>query len=94
MTKTITTIALLLGFASTANAQCRQSQVCDDYGQRCRIVQICRNAIDMPDYINPPQAPQIPRYEMKPLPSFEMPPLGTTECKYMLVNGRWQSVCQ
>jgi hypothetical protein len=31
--------------------------------------------------------------ELKPLPSLALPPLGSSKCEYMQVNGRWQNVC-
>jgi hypothetical protein len=32
--------------------------------------------------------------KFKPLPSLRVPPIGTTQCDYMQVNGRWQNVCK
>ena len=80
-------------FTGSAIAQCRQAQVCDDYGQNCRVRQICGSSIDLPGINLPPLQP-MPSMEIKPLPSMQLPPLGTTRCEYKQVNGRWQNVCQ
>jgi len=75
-----------------ANAACRASNVCDDYGQNCRVMDICDSSIDIPSTNIPPLT--LPSAELKPLPSLDLPPLGTNSCEYMQVNGQWQNVCQ
>lgn len=79
-------------YAATASAQCRSSNVCDDYGQNCRIQDICDNSLDLPSVNVPPVQP-LPSMELKPLPSMALPPLGTSNCEYLQVNGHWQNVC-
>lgn len=76
-----------------ANAACRKSYVCDDYGRNCRYQDVCDNAMDLPSIgLNP--LPPLPTMELKPLPSMQLPPLGTTNCRQMMVNGQWQNICQ
>ena len=85
---------LLLGsFTTSAIAQCRQAQVCDDYGRKCQVRQICNSSLDLPSIDLPPMRP-LPSMELKPLPSMELPPLGTKRCEYKQVDGRWQNICQ
>ena len=84
---------LLSTFTVSALAQCRQAQVCDDFGQNCQVRQICNSTIDLPGINLPPLRP-LPSMELKPLPSMQLPPIGTTSCTYMQVNGRWQNVCR
>ncbi len=74
-------------------AQCQLAQVCDDYGNNCRVRQICKTTMDLPGINLPPLQP-LPSMELKPLPSMQLPPLGTTRCEYKQVNGRWMNVCQ
>ena len=76
-----------------ALAQCRKSNVCDDYGQNCRAQDICDSTLDLPSTGLAPLTP-LPSMELKPLPSMKLPPLGTSRCDYKQVNGRWQNVCQ
>lgn len=89
----VTATILILVFASIADARCRKSQVCDNYGSNCRVVDICDSTLDLPSVEIPPLRP-LPSTDLKPLPSLELPPLGTTRCQYMQVNGRWQNVCR
>ena len=86
-------IVLVVGLANIADARCRKSQVCDDYGNNCRVEDICDSTLDLPSVELAPLRP-LPSMDLKPLPSLELPPLGTTKCQYMQVNGRWQNVCR
>ena len=92
-TKAIIATVLLVGFVNTANASCRKSQVCDDYGNNCRAQDICDSTLDLPSVELAPLRP-LPSTDLKPLPSMELPPLGTSQCQYMQVNGHWQNVCR
>ncbi len=83
-------IALML-ISINANAVCRQSYVCDGY-RACGYRDICDNTLDLPS-INLRPLPALPSTQLKPLPSISLPPLGTSQCKYMQVNGRWENVC-
>ena len=79
-------------FITSANAECINSYVCDDYGENCRYMDICDDSLDLPSVgLNP--LPALPSVELKPLPSLELPPLGTSECEYKQVNGVWKNVC-
>ena len=82
-----------LATSSIAEAKCRKSQVCDDYGMNCRVQDICDNTLDLPSIELAPLRP-LPSMQLKPLPSIDLPPLGTTNCQYKQVNGRWQNICQ
>jgi len=79
--------------ASFAEAECRKAQVCDDYGRNCRVEQICDSTLDLPSVGLDP-LPPLPSTSVKPLPSVGLPPLGTSECEYKQVDGRWQNVCR
>ncbi len=83
---------LVVGFVNIADARCRPSQVCDDNGQNCQVIDVCDNALDLPSVGIAP-LPPLPAPGIKPLPSVELPPLGTSRCQYMQVSGRWQNVC-
>jgi hypothetical protein len=88
-------IAILFVSLSTSNAfaECRRAHVCDNVGQNCRYQDICNSTLDLPSVgLNP--LPALPSMELKPLPSMALPPLGTSKCDYVLVNGRWQNVCR
>ena len=85
-------ISLLLIFGVAA-AECRKAQVCDDYGNNCRVQQICSSTLDIPSIEVDPLRP-LPSMQIKPLPSVGLPPLGTSKCEYKQVNGQWQNVCQ
>jgi hypothetical protein len=74
-----------------ANAECRKSYVCDDYNN-CSYIDICDNTLDLPSTDIDP-LPPLSTTKLKPLPSMDLPPLGTSECTYMMVNGEWQNVC-
>ena len=76
---------------SPSSAECRKSWVCDN--GRCGYRDICTSTLDLPS-INIPPLPALPTIQLKPLPSLALPPLGTTSCRYMVVNGRWQNVCK
>ena len=78
--------------SSYSNAQCRKSNVCDDYGQNCRVMDICDSSLDLPSIGIAPLS-SFPSLEIKPLPSLSLPPLGTSSCQFMQVNGLWQNVC-
>lgn len=82
-----------IGVSSIAEARCRKSQVCDDYGQNCRVQDICDSTLDLPSVELAPLTP-LPSTQLKPLPSIGLPPLGTSQCQYMQVNGQWQNVCR
>ncbi len=74
------------------DAVCRKSNVCDDYGRNCRVQDVCSSAIDLPSAGIAPLK-SLPSTRLKPMPSMDLPPLGTTKCRYMQVNGQWQNVC-
>lgn len=92
-TKAIIATVLVVGFTNIADASCRKSQVCDDYGNNCRVQDICDSTLDLPSVELAPLRP-LPSTDLKPLPSMELPPLGTSQCQYMQVNGQWQNVCR
>ena len=93
ITKAFVAIILVIGFANISFAACRKSQVCDDYGNNCRVQDICDSTLDLPSVELAPLRP-LPSMELKPLPSMDLPPLGTSICEYMQVNGHWQNVCR
>ena len=72
------------------NAVCQSSNVCDGYGN-CSIQDICDSTLDMPSVNIAPLS--LPSLSLEPMPSLALPPLGTTKCRYMQVNGQWQNVC-
>jgi len=78
--------------SSNANAQCRKSNVCDDYGQNCVVMDICDSSMDLPSIGFAPIS-SFPSMQLKPLPSLSLPPLGTSSCQFMQVNGLWQNIC-
>jgi len=82
-----------LGASGASEARCSKSQVCDDNGMNCRVQDICDSTLDLPSVELAPLTP-LPSTQLKPLPSVGLPPLGTTQCQYMQVNGRWQNVCR
>ena len=84
------TTLLILLFSANINAQCLKSYVCDDYGN-CGYVDICDSSIDLPS-INVPIRP-LDNIDVKPPASIAVPPIGTSKCQYMDVNGTWQNVC-
>ena len=91
--KKLTIAAIITCVSVPAYAACHRSYVCNDYGQNCQYRDICDNTLDLPSTkINP--LPSLPTTQIKPLPSVGLPPLGTTRCQYMQVNGRWQNICQ
>lgn len=87
-------IAMLLSssYSMTVLAQCRSSNVCDNYGNNCRVQDICDSTLDLPSTNLPPLQP-LPSMELKPLPSLALPPIGTSKCEYVQVNGQWQNIC-
>ena len=93
ITKAVVATILVFGFTNISVAACRKSQVCDDYGNNCRVQDICGSTLDLPSVELAPLRP-LPSMELKPLPSMELPPLGTSKCEYMQVNGHWQNVCR
>lgn len=86
-------VIFVVGASASAEAKCRKSQVCDDYGMNCRVQDICDSTLDLPSVEIEPLKP-LPSTDLKPLPSVSLPPLGTTKCEYKQVNGRWQNVCR
>lgn len=89
----MTILFLTLLAALNADAKCKKSYVCDDYNQNCRYVDICDNSMDMPSMeMDPPPSMNMPG--LKPFKSMQFPPMGTTECRQMVVNGRWEEVCR
>ena len=86
-------VTFLAATPSISEAECRKSQVCDDYGMSCQVQDICENSLDFPSVEMAPLVP-LPSTELKPLPSVNLPPLGTTQCQYMQVNGQWQNICK
>jgi len=89
------TIAILLTVITipVAQAKCRSSWVCDDYGNNCRTMQVCDKLLDLPSVGLAPLRP-LPALKLKPLPSLKLPPLGTRKCEYKQVNGYWQNICR
>ena len=92
-TKAVVATVLVVGLADIAGAACKKSHVCDDYGNNCRVQDICDSKLDLPSIELAPLRP-LPSMELKPLPSMELPPLGTSQCQYVQVNGVWQNVCR
>lgn len=85
-------ISLFLGISTIVDAKCRKSYVCGDHGSNCRYMDICDSTIDLPSIdINP--LPAMPATRLKPLKSIDLPPLGTSQCEYEQVNGRWRNIC-
>jgi hypothetical protein len=87
------TLSLLALSSFSAEAACRKSYVCNDFGQQCSYRDICDSTLDLPS-TNLAPLPPLPTTRLKPLPSIGLPPLGTTKCEYKQVNGRWQNVCE
>lgn len=93
--KAILFVSVLTAFvmSSTASfAECRKSHVCDGNGQNCRYQDVCSSKLDLPSVGLNPLTP-LPPMDLKPLPSLALPPLGTSRCEYLQVNGRWQNIC-
>lgn len=80
---------LFMVLSANANAYCSKSYVCDN--GNCGYIDVCDSTLDLPS-LNIP-APSLPASTLKPLPSLALPPLGTTKCQYMSVNGVWQNIC-
>src|SRR3989338_4037580 len=78
--------------SNIAQAGCKRSYVCDDWGNNCRYQDICDSSFDLPS-TNLAPLPPIHNPGLKPLPSISLPPLGTSKCEYKVVNGYWQNVC-
>ncbi len=89
--KSLIIISSILASVTLAEATCTNSEVCDDDGN-CGYQDVCDSTLDLPS-TNVPM-PSLPNIDIKPLPSLQIPPLGTSGCKYMSVNGRWQLVCR
>lgn len=89
-----TLIAILLGvcFSISAHATCYSSYVCDGSGANCGYQDVCDSAVDMPS-INIQPMPSMPTTAIQPMPSMAIPPIGTSQCQYVQVNGAWQNVC-
>lgn len=84
---------IALGNLSISEANCKKSQVCDDNGMNCSVQDICDSTLDLPSVGLAPLTP-LPSTQLKPLPSVGLPPVGTSQCQYMQVNGQWQNVCK
>lgn len=78
---------------ATAHGVCRKAWVCDDHGQNCDLQDLCDSITALPSVGLVPLHP-MPSAENKPLPSIDLPPLGTTACEYRQVNGAWRNVCR
>ena len=89
--KAVIAAVLMLSFTNITEAVCRKSQVCDDYGQNCRSIDVCDSNTDLPSTEMAPLT--APSAQIKPLPSLTMPPIGANECQHKQVNGRWQNIC-
>lgn len=85
-------LSFIFAIAVASEATCRRSYVCDDYGNNCQYTDICDSTFDLPAVGLDP-LPSLPAIGLKPLPPIGVPPIGTSECKYMQVDGRWQEVC-
>ncbi len=85
------TLLLLIGLilSSTANAYCYKSYVC--HHGLCGYIDVCESTLDLPSTNIDPLPQQ--NYQIEPLPSLSVPPIGTNQCKYMSVNGQWRNVC-
>jgi hypothetical protein len=84
-------LGILLLVPVCASAVCRKSRVCNDYGYNCQYIDVCDNSLDLPS-INLPSI-DLPTVNIKPLPSIGLPPLGTSKCEYMRVDGQWKNIC-
>ena len=80
-------------FFSEARAECNKANVCDDDGKNCRVVDVCDSYLDLPD-VGVAPLKSLPPVRPKPLPSATLPPLGTIECEYRQVDGKWQELCR
>jgi len=85
-------VLVSLLFPVAVSAECISSQICDDFGQNCRVRDLCSSITDLPS-TNMPLIQPLPSTELKPLPALTLPPLGTSNCQYMQVNGKWRNVC-
>ena len=87
-------IALGLFLASRSEAGCQNMYQTDYYGNQ-RIVQVCDNSMDLPA-MNLPNVGDLtaPRGGVAPLPSGNLPPLGTQSCRVVFVGGQYREVCQ
>jgi hypothetical protein len=92
MTRTLFLTGLLLSTLTTPiQARCEKVYVCNGFG-RCGYVNDCSGLTTaLPGlYESTPPAPS----PMKPPAGFITRPFGTTKCDYVVIDGRWQSVCQ
>lgn len=80
-------------FLTTASARCVNSYICDGYGH-CGYEDICEQPLDLPSINIPPFPALTPPREPRPFPSLAPPPLGTTHCEYLQVNGQWANICE
>jgi len=85
-------ILITASYAVSAEARCVKSHVCDNWGNNCRYQDVCDSSLDLPS-TNLQPLPPVRSPGLKPLPSTELPPLGTSRCEYKVVNGHWQNVC-
>lgn len=81
---------LLMVLSANVNAYCSKSYVCNN--GNCGYIDVCDSTLDLPSINLKPLQP-LPNIDLKPLPSLALPPLGTSKCQYMSVNGVWQNVC-
>lgn len=91
-----TTVAgLIIGLviAIPAAAECVKSEVCDDDGQNCQVQDVCDDVLDLPSVELAPR-PAMPSIDLNAGPSVGRARLGTSNCKYRQVDGRWQNVCE
>jgi len=57
--------------STMVEAKCRKAHVCDDYGQNCKMRQICDSQLDLPSIEVTPIKP-LPSTNLKPLPSVKL----------------------
>ena len=86
-------VTALILFAPTVVAVCKKSNVCDDYGRNCKVMDVCDSKLDLPSVGLPPLQP-LPSTKIKPLPSMQLPPIGASKCEFKQVNGEWKNVCR
>ena len=69
-------VVAIMSITPVANAACRKAQVCDDNGMNCKVQQVCDSTIDLPSIKVAPITP-LPSIKPKPLPSLQLPPVGS-----------------
>jgi hypothetical protein len=75
----------IMFLSSQALADCVPVRECR-FG-RCRIVQVCRNSLDLNGF-----GMQQPRFNSLDLPPMETP--SVQDCQWRMVNGRWMRLCR